>query len=100
MKILTVAFMLLFNYLGTLPKLYHFWRDFFQVLNNAFYFIVCHFFAVGFSLVTYSSAIPHPTPHPNSPYKLNTCNEALQHMYRPYTLLKSVWLYLTPVSPV
>ena len=78
MKILTVAFMLLFNYLGTLPKLYHFWRDFFQVLNNAFCFIVCHFFAVDFSLVTYSSA-PPPT---NNPYKLtlvmrhcNTCTD-------------------------
>ena len=42
---------------------------------------------------------PLPFP-PNSWYNLNTCNEALQHMYRPYTVLNSVWLYLTPVSPV
>ena len=69
--------------------------------------LVCHFFAVGFSLVAYSSAspLPHPPPPPlpfppNSRYNLNTCNEALQHMYRPYTVLNSVWLYLTLVSPV
>ena len=40
-------------------------------------------------------SLPPPFP-PNSPYNLNTCKEALQHMYRLYTVLKSVWLYLTP----
>ena len=61
------------------------WRDFFHILNNGFYFIVCHFFAVGFSLVAYSSnPPPPPTPPllpPNSPYNLNTCNKALQHIH-------------------